>query len=63
MRIRFPAAAPADAPRAQTVRTAAGRDVGVYQYGDPLGSPVLALHGTPACGAGFPWKFVFAKNR
>ena len=32
-----------------------GRDVGVYEYGDPDGRPVFALHGTPACGAGFDW--------
>ncbi len=55
MRIRFPTAAHADTPRAQTVHAAADRDVTVYEYGDPLGSPVFALHGTPACGAGFDW--------
>ena len=27
----------------------------MYEYGDPLGSPVFALHGTPSCGAGFAW--------
>jgi pimeloyl-ACP methyl ester carboxylesterase len=31
----------------------AGRAVGIYEYGDPAGRPVFALHGTPACGAGF----------
>ncbi len=39
-------------PRAVSV---AGRDVGVYEYGDPAGAPVMVLHGTPACGAGFAW--------
>ena len=29
--------------------------VGVYEYGEPGGRPVLALHGVPACGAGFGW--------
>ena len=65
MRIRLPTAAPFDWPRARTVHAAGDRDVdgrgagtreiGVYEYGDPLGSPVFALHGTPSCGAGFAW--------
>jgi pimeloyl-ACP methyl ester carboxylesterase len=54
MRIRFPTAAQFDSPWARTVH-AAGREVGVYEYGDPDGEPVFALHGTPACGAGFDW--------
>ena len=29
--------------------------IGVYEYGDPNGRPVFALHGTPSCGAGFDW--------
>lgn len=33
----------------------AGCVVGVYEYGDPAGAPVMVLHGTPACGAGFAW--------
>jgi pimeloyl-ACP methyl ester carboxylesterase len=32
-----------------------GRSVAVWEYGDPDGEPVLAFHGVPACGAGFPW--------
>jgi pimeloyl-ACP methyl ester carboxylesterase len=60
MRIRLPTAAPFDWPRARTVHAAGdhdadGRDIGVYEYGDPSGSPVFALHGTPSCGAGFAW--------
>lgn len=35
------------------VRTAAGRVVTYYEYGDRDGTPVIAMHGTPACGAGF----------
>lgn len=35
--------------------TAVGRAVGVYDYGDPNGAPVMVFHGTPACGAGFAW--------
>lgn len=30
-----------------------GRRVGVWEYGDPDGFPVLAFHGNPACGVGF----------
>lgn len=30
-----------------------GRRVGVWEYGDPAGFPVLAFHGNPACGIGF----------
>ena len=32
-----------------------GTVVGLYEYGDPSGSPVFAFHGTPSCGAGFDW--------
>ena len=32
-----------------------GTVVGLYEYGDPSGSPVFAFHGTPSCGAGFNW--------
>src|SRR4249920_3587779 len=34
---------------------AVGEIVGVYEYGDPDGAPVMVFHGTPACGAGFAW--------
>lgn len=68
MRIRFPTATTPDSPWARTVRVAEDRDgrarnVGVYEYGDPLGSPVFALHGTPACGAGFDWTDAPARTR
>jgi pimeloyl-ACP methyl ester carboxylesterase len=32
-----------------------GTTVGLYEYGDPDGHPVLAFHGVPSCGAGFDW--------
>jgi pimeloyl-ACP methyl ester carboxylesterase len=41
----------------------AGRVVGVYEYGDPAGAPVMVLHGTPACGAGFAWADEPARER
>ena len=42
-------------PEPSTVRTADDRIVGYYAFGDPHGTPVVALHGTPACGAGYAW--------
>jgi pimeloyl-ACP methyl ester carboxylesterase len=45
----------AETPEPVTVRAADDRVVGYYEYGDPRGVPVIALHGTPACGAGFAW--------
>jgi pimeloyl-ACP methyl ester carboxylesterase len=50
-------------PEPRTVRTADGRAVGYYDYGDPNGIPVVALHGTPACGAGFAWADQRARTR
>jgi pimeloyl-ACP methyl ester carboxylesterase len=44
-----------EVPEPRTVRTASGRAVGYYEFGDPSGTPILAMHGTPACGAGFVW--------
>ncbi|MBJ8346186.1 alpha/beta fold hydrolase [Antrihabitans sp. YC2-6] len=38
-----------------TVQLADGSTVGYCAYGDPRGRPVFALHGVPACGAGFAW--------
>ncbi len=46
-----PAVAPPIEPR--VVRVDGGRDIGYYEFGDPVGSPVIAMHGTPGCGAGF----------
>lgn len=40
-----------------------GRPVGVYEYGDPAGTPVMVFHGTPACGAGFTWADAPARER
>ena len=37
----------AEIPEPRTVRTADGRVTGYYEFGDPRGTPVLALHGTP----------------
>jgi pimeloyl-ACP methyl ester carboxylesterase len=42
-------------PPPRTVRLANGRTVGYYEFGAPNGTPVLAMHGTPASGAGFSW--------
>jgi pimeloyl-ACP methyl ester carboxylesterase len=52
-----------EAPEPLTVRTADGRATGYYDFGDPHGTPVIALHGTPACGAGFAWADVRARAR
>ncbi len=37
--------------------------VGLYDYGDPTGAPVMVFHGTPACGAGFAWADAPAAER
>jgi len=50
-----------NAPR--TVVDTYGRKVGVYEYGDPAGRPVLAFHGIPSCGAGFTWTHTPAQER
>ncbi|MDX6233275.1 MAG: hypothetical protein QOH68_2286 [Nocardioidaceae bacterium] len=42
---------------------AGGRAIGYYELGDPGGRPVLLLHGTPACGAGFDWADAAAKQQ
>jgi pimeloyl-ACP methyl ester carboxylesterase len=49
-------------PPVRTVE-AGGRTVGYYEYGDPGGTPCFALHGTPACGAGFDWADAPARER
>jgi len=50
-------------PEPRVVRAAAGHDVGYYEFGDPDGAPLVALHGTPASGAGFVWADTPAKER
>ena len=52
-----------DAPHSRAVLTAGARAIGIYEYGDPQGRPVFALHGTPACGAGFDWTDEPARER
>ncbi|HET9728132.1 MAG TPA: alpha/beta hydrolase, partial [Acidimicrobiia bacterium] len=52
-----------DEPRALTLRTAHGRVVSYYEFGDADGVPVLALHGTPASGASFAWADAAARAR
>jgi pimeloyl-ACP methyl ester carboxylesterase len=52
-----------DQPRVETIALADGSTVGFYRYGKPSGRPVLALHGTPACGAGFAWADEAAQSR
>ena len=47
----------------KTVVDAKGATVGYYEYGDPKGKPVLAFHGTPACGAGFAFADSAALDR
>lgn len=49
-------------PRPREVRVG-GRTVGVYEYGDPAGRPVLTFHGVPASGAGFDWADAPARAR
>jgi pimeloyl-ACP methyl ester carboxylesterase len=50
-------------PEPRTVRTADGSVTGYYEYGDPHGRPVVALHGTPNSGAGFAWTDAPARER
>src|SRR4051794_2008067 len=42
-------------PKPHPVELPSGQVVGVYEYGDADGRPVMVFHGTPACGAGFDW--------
>jgi pimeloyl-ACP methyl ester carboxylesterase len=50
-------------PEPRTVRMASGRTVSYYEFGEPTGRPVVALHGTPASGAGFVWADASARTR
>jgi pimeloyl-ACP methyl ester carboxylesterase len=54
---------PGSPPPVQTVRTAAGRAIAYYEYGDTRGAPLFVLHGTPTCGAGFAWAAPAARQR
>jgi len=49
-------------PKARSLRTATGRVVGYYEYGAPSGRPVVAMHGTPASGAGYAWADAAARD-
>jgi pimeloyl-ACP methyl ester carboxylesterase len=51
------------APIARHATLADGSLVGYHEYGDPGGTPVLALHGVPASGAGFGWADAAARSR
>src|SRR6476659_1974714 len=37
--------------------------VGLYEFGDPQGQPVLTFHGVPASGAGFDFADAPARKR
>jgi pimeloyl-ACP methyl ester carboxylesterase len=50
-------------PEPRTVRAADGSLTGYYEFGDPRGRPVIAMHGTPNCGAGFAWADAPARER
>jgi pimeloyl-ACP methyl ester carboxylesterase len=49
-------------PRPRVVVVGSGK-VGLYEYGDPNGRPVLTFHGIPASGAGFTWADAPARAR
>jgi len=50
-------------PEPRTVRAADGSRTGYYEFGDPQGRPVIAMHGTPNSGAGFAWADAPARER
>ena len=50
-------------PEPRTVRGADGHVTGYYEFGDTDGTPVVAMHGTPASGAGFAWADAPARAR
>lgn len=52
-----------DVPEPRTVRAADGSLTGYYEFGDPDGRPVVAMHGTPNAGAGFAWADAPARER
>jgi pimeloyl-ACP methyl ester carboxylesterase len=50
-------------PEPRTVTVGSGRTVGLYEYGNPTGQPVMVFHGVPACGAGFVFADEPARER
>lgn len=52
----------AKVPRPRVVAVGNGK-VGMYEYGDPGGRPVLTFHGIPASGAGFDFADAPARAR
>jgi pimeloyl-ACP methyl ester carboxylesterase len=50
-------------PDPRTIRAADGSLTGYYEFGDPEGRPVVAMHGTPNSGAGFAWADAPARER
>jgi pimeloyl-ACP methyl ester carboxylesterase len=50
-------------PEPRTTRAADGSLIGYYEFGDPDGRPVIAMHGTPNSGAGFAWADERARRR
>jgi pimeloyl-ACP methyl ester carboxylesterase len=50
-------------PKSHPVELPNGQVVGVYEYGQADGRPVMVFHGTPACGAGFDWADAPARER
>ena len=50
-------------PKTHPVELPNGQVVGVYEYGQADGRPVMVFHGTPACGAGFDWADAPARER
>src|SRR4051812_15085897 len=50
-------------PPPETIRLANDRVVSYYEFGDPAGAPMFALHGTPSAGACFVWAHDAARER
>lgn len=47
----------------KTIVDRTGATIGYYEFGDPIGKPVFAFHGTPSCGAGFSFADAAARER
>src|ERR1700681_464802 len=50
-------------PEPRTVTIGSGRTVGLYEYGNPTGQPVMVFHGVPSSGAGFVFADEPARER